>query len=162
MSDLYVIAYPDVATADRARDRTIELQQSNLITLADIVVAENRDGKIKLHQARSNTGLGATSGALWGGLIGLLFFMPLLGMAVGAGSGALGGAATDTGVNDGLMRELSEQLTPGSAALFMLVERLTQDKVIEALEPLGGKLIQTSLSNEDERQLREAIQAARA
>lgn len=162
MSNLFVIGYPDAETAERARSKLLELQRSELLALQDVAIAENRDGKIKLRQIRSNTGVGATSGALWGGLIGLLFFMPLLGMAVGAGAGALGGAATDTGVNDDLMRELGRHLTPGGAALFALVERATYDKVVDALEPLGGRLIQTSLSNEEETALREAIDQARA
>ena len=40
----------------------------------DAVVVEHQpDGKIKLHQAMSTTGAGAAGGALWGGLIGLIF-----------------------------------------------------------------------------------------
>ncbi|WP_026931421.1 DUF1269 domain-containing protein [Glycomyces tenuis] len=162
MSNLFVIGYPDAVTAEQARDKFLELQRSELLALQDIAIAENHDGKIKLRQIRSDTGIGATSGALWGGLIGLLFFMPLLGMAVGAGAGAIGGSATDSGVNDDLMRELGQQLTPGAAAVFALVEQATYDKVIDALEPLGGKLVQTSLSTEEESALREAIAQARA
>ena len=48
---------------------------------ASPVVERRGDGKVKLHQP-SLAGIGAAGGALWGGLIVLLFFAPLLGMAV--------------------------------------------------------------------------------
>ncbi|MBB5076127.1 DUF1269 domain-containing protein [Nonomuraea endophytica] len=163
MSNLIVIDYPDVATAETVRTRLFELQKQNLITLEDAAIVERReDGKIKLHQTTSTTGIGAAGGALWGGLIGLLFFMPLLGMALGAAAGAAGGALTDVGVNDDFMKELGEKMPPGTAALFLLVRQSTPDKVIEQIAQYGGEIIKTSLSTEDEKHLKEAVAAARA
>lgn len=158
MSDLYVVGFRDVATAEEARNRLIKLQQQHLIVLNDIVVVENNDGKIKLKQATNTTGAGAIGGAVWGGLIGLLFFMPLVGMAIGAGTGAVGGALTDIGINDDFMKQLGTTLKPGSAAVFMLVAQATQDKVIPEITDLGGVLLQSSLSAEAEQHLREAVQ----
>ncbi|MBN6051792.1 DUF1269 domain-containing protein [Nonomuraea sp. RK-328] len=163
MSNLIVIAYPDVATATSVRDRLLDLQRQNLITMEDVAVVERRtDGKIKLHQATSMTGMGAASGALWGGLIGLLFFMPLFGMALGAAAGAAGGAMTDVGVNDDFMREIAAKMEPGTAALFVLVVKSTPDKVIPEIQPYGGHILQTSLSQDQEAQLREMVQGAAA
>ncbi|MEU4570985.1 DUF1269 domain-containing protein [Nonomuraea sp. ATR24] len=163
MSNLIAISYPDVATAVAVRDRLIELQRQNLITLEDMAIVERRDnGTIKLHQSVGTTGMGAASGALWGGLIGMLFFMPLFGMALGAATGAAGGAMTDLGVNDAFMRELGDKLEPGTAALFVLVVRSTPDKVIPEVQPYGGHVIQTSLSREEEAQLRDMMESTGA
>jgi uncharacterized membrane protein len=164
MSDLIAVAYPDLTTANSARDRLIELNREHTIELADLAVVEHRsDGKIKLHQTGgSNTATGALGGALWGGLIGLLFFVPLLGMAVGGATGAAIGAGTDTGVDDAFMRNLSQNLAPGSAAVFALVAKRNPDKVVPELAPLGGELIHTSLSDADEQALRDAVRAAQA
>ncbi|GAA3140167.1 DUF1269 domain-containing protein [Nonomuraea roseoviolacea] len=163
MSNLIVIAYPDVATATTVRDRLLDLQRQNLITMEDVAVVERRpDGKIKLHQSANMTGMGAASGALWGGLIGLLFFMPLFGMALGAAAGAAGGAMTDVGVNDDFMRQVAAKMEPGSAALFVLVVQSTPDKVIPEIQPYGGHILQTSLSQDQEAQLREMVQGAAA
>jgi uncharacterized membrane protein len=104
-------------------------------------------------------GAGAAGGALWGGLIGLIFLMPLFGMAIGAASGAAAGAATDAGVDDKFMKELGEQLTPGSAAVIALIRRVTMDKVLEGIQ-IPGRVIQTSLDNEAEQRLSEALAAA--
>ncbi|MEU9759065.1 DUF1269 domain-containing protein [Streptomyces sp. NPDC047985] len=161
MSNLFAIAYPDVATAQTVRDELIGLQKQKLIDLEDIVVVERReDGKVKLHQAVSNTGMGAASGVLWGGVIGLLFFMPFLGAAVGGATGAAVGASTDTGVDDNFMRQVGQKMTPGGAAVFALVRSATQDKVIPAVAQFGGELIQTSLSHEEEEHLRQIARAA--
>ncbi|MFC4335441.1 DUF1269 domain-containing protein [Salininema proteolyticum] len=162
MSDLYVIAYDDAATAEQARDTLVKLQKEQLVSLADVVVVENVDGRIKLRQAVNTTGTGAAGGALWGGLIGLLFFMPFIGMAVGAGTGALAGKMTDVGIDDNMMKELGEQLQPGKAAVFALVDSMTEDKVLPEMTKYDGKLVKSSLSAEAEQHLREAAQAAKA
>src|SRR4051794_24483877 len=124
MSTLVAIAYPDAATAERVRAELVAATKEHLVQLEDAVVVEHQmDGKIKLHQAMSTTGAGAAGGALWGGFIGLLFLAPLLGMAVGAASGAVAGKVTDAGVNDSFLKELGEKLGPGAAALIYLARR---------------------------------------
>ncbi|MET7702971.1 DUF1269 domain-containing protein [Streptomyces sp. NPDC005485] len=163
MSNLFVVAYDDLATANQVREKVFALTKEHLVELEDAVVVERHaDGKIKLHQAVNHTATGAAGGALWGGVIGLLFLAPLLGAAVGAAAGAAGGAVTDTGINDDFMKDLSQNLRPGAAALFLLVKQAAGDKVIPQLAAYGGQLVQTSLSQEQEDALREAIAAAQA
>ncbi|ADD41901.1 DUF1269 domain-containing protein [Stackebrandtia nassauensis] len=164
MSTLVAVAYPDVSTAQTVLGKLGDMQTRQLITLEDAVVVEHRDnGKVKLHQTISTTGTGAVGGALWGGLIGLLFLAPLLGMAVGAGAGAAAGAATDVGVDDNFMKDLGNNLPAGSAALVLLVNQVTIDKVLAELGgQYGGRILQTSLSQEEEQHLREAAASAAA
>jgi uncharacterized membrane protein len=161
MSDLIAIAYPDRETAENVRETLRRLTTERVIELADaVVVTRDDDGRVKLHQTVKPAAAGATGGALWGGLIGLLFLAPLFGMAVGAAAGGAAGALTDTGINDDFMRQLGEKLVPGSAALFVLVTKVTPDKVLPQIREFGGDVIQTSLDDESEARLREALQAA--
>ena len=163
MSTLIAVAYDDVNTAKTVRDKLFQLQTQHLITMEDAVVVERRqDGKVKLHQVRSTASSGALGGALWGGLIGLIFFMPFLGAAVGAATGAVAGGAVDVGADDNFMRQVGEQLTPGKAALFVLVVSSTPEKVLPEVAPFGGTILSTNLSPEAEANLREAAQAAAA
>jgi uncharacterized membrane protein len=158
VSTLIAIAYPDADTAERARGELIAATKEHLVRLEDaVVVVHGPDGKIKLHQAMSTSGVGAAGGALWGGLIGLLFLAPLLGMAVGAASGAVAGKFTDTGVDDNFMKNLGAKLPAGSAALIVLGQTDARDKVIERMRPYGGDIIQTNLSDEEEERLRSAV-----
>ena len=157
MSNLVVIAYDDLDQAKQVMNTLSELVKEHSITLEDAVIVEHReDGKMKLHQP-SMAGAGAATGALWGGLIGLLFFVPLFGMALGAASGAL--ASTDYGIDDDFMRDLGNKLPKGGAAVFVLVREATRDKVIPEVSKYGGHVIQSSLSNEQEAQLQLALDA---
>ncbi len=98
--------------------------------------------------------------AFWGLLIGILFFNPILGAALGAASGALGGALSDYGINDKFMKDVSEVLQPGQAALFLMVRRHASDKVIDRLSQKGGKIIRTNLDATKEAALRAVFERA--
>ncbi len=158
MSDLIVIVYPTEARAEEMRQKIISLQKEYLIEIGDAAIAVmHEDGKVKLNQLLNTTALGAASGSFWGLLIGAIFLMPVFGAALGAASGALGGALTDYGVNDGFMKELAGSLQPGHAALFVLVSKMTGDKVLEALKGTGGTVLKTSLDHTREQALRDAL-----
>jgi uncharacterized membrane protein len=158
MSDLIVIVYPTEAKAEEMRTKLFELQKQYLIEIKDAVIAvKHEDGKVKLNQLINTTAAGALSGGFWGTLVGMIFLMPLLGAAVGAASGALGGALADYGINDDFMKDLSSSLQPGSAALFVEIKKMTEDKVFEAISGTGGVVLKTSLDNTKEQALRDAI-----
>ena len=117
------------------------------------------DGNVKLNQLVSMTAAGAASGGMWGASVGLLFLNPLLGVAVGAGAGALSGRFTDVGIGDQFMKDAAAALMPGQAALCVLVRKVTADKVAPAMAAFGGKVLHTSLSTEQEAKLQEAMMA---
>lgn len=163
MSELIVIGYDDLHKAEEVRLTLLKLQKEYLIDLEDAVIAVKKpDGKIKLHQMWDATSYGAVSGTFWGLLIGALFLSPFFGAAIGAASGAISGALTDVGVNDNFMKQLADQLKPGSSALFVLVRKVTPDKVLEHLQGTGGTIIKTSLTHEKEQKLQEALNQAKS
>jgi len=161
MSTLVVIGYDDQFKAEEVRLKLWKLQKEYLIDLEDAVVAIKDDkGSVKLHQAVNLTAAGAVSGGFWGSLVGLIFLNPLLGLAVGATTGAVSGALIDVGIDDKFMKALAETLAPGSSALFVLVRKATPDKVLEEIKGSGGKVLKTSLSHDDEVKLQAALGAA--
>lgn len=163
MSDLVVIAYPSEEKAEEVRKKLLSMQQEYLIELGDAVVAvKNVDGSIKLNQLFHTTAAGAVSGTFWGTLVGLVFLMPLVGAAIGAASGALGGYMTDVGINDDFMKDSAQVLQPGTAALFVLIRRMTADKVLDGIRGEGGTVLRTSLDHTKEQALRDALSAATA
>ncbi|MEB3122731.1 MAG: DUF1269 domain-containing protein, partial [Snowella sp.] len=72
-------------------------------------------------------------------------------------SGALAGAFSDIGVDDNFIRELGETLQPKSSALFVLVRKVTPDKVLEEVGKFGGKVLRTSLTKDEESQLQAVL-----
>ena len=162
MSTLVVISFPEEQLAFEMRAALAKLQKEYLIDMEDVVVVTKDDqGKVKLHQATNLTAMGAVGGGFWGMLIGMVFLNPLLGAAVGAGAGALSGRFTDLGVNDEFMKDLAESFKPGCSAIFILVRKATPDKVLEGLGQFKGKgkVIQTSLTKDEEQTLRAFIEA---
>src|SRR5499433_2211369 len=163
MSTLVAIEYDDLFKAEEVRLSLMKLQKEYLIDLEDAVVAvKDQKGKVRLHQAVNLTSAGAMSGGFWGALIGLIFLNPLLGMALGATAGAVSGALSDVGIDDKFMKTLADGLPPGSSALFVLVRRSTPERVLEEVKGMGGKILRTSLSHEDEAKLQAALSAVKA
>lgn len=161
MATLVVIGYESELKAEEVRLALLKMQKDYLIDLADaVVVVRDADGKIKLRQLYNLTAAGALSGGFWGTLIGMIFLNPLFGMAIGAAWGAISGALSDVGIDDGVMKKLAEAIKPGSAALCVLIRQMTADKVLDEIKPFGGTVIQTNLSHESEAKLREALAAA--
>lgn len=158
MSDLVVVAYDSEEKADLVRAKFMEMSRDYLVQLEDAVVAVKKaDGKVKLQQMYNLTAGGAISGGFWGLLIGTIFLSPLLGMAVGAGAGAVSGALSDIGINDEFMKSLADSFQPGTSLLFILIRKMTPDKVLEELKGTGGRVIKTSLTHENEEKLQKVL-----
>ncbi|MTE00555.1 DUF1269 domain-containing protein [Paracoccus sp. YIM 132242] len=165
MSELIVIAFDDEATGFELRAELVKMQGDYLIEMEDaVVVTRPSEGDIKLHQAVNLTAAGALGGGFWGTFVGLIFLNPLIGAAVGAASGALAGQLSDVGINDDFMRDTARALPPGGSAVFVLLRKMTADKVLDRLQSFRhrGRVLQTSLSREDEDRLRDALSGGAA
>lgn len=158
MADLIAIGYDDMTTAARAEEEVQRLA-SDLIIQPDAVavIVCNEDGKYKVSTNHHPVGAGASYGMFWGLLFGLLFFVPVFGMAVGAGLGALMGKVEKTGIDAAFQEQVRDMLKPGTSALFLVVEKVTPDKAVEALSEFGGTVLKSSLSKDAESQLQEAL-----
>ena len=163
MSDLVVIAFPTEAKAEDVRRKLLAMQKEYLIEMGDAVIAVKDDkGRIKLNQLVNTKAVGAVSGTFWGTLIGLIFLMPLAGAAMGAASGAIAGALADVGINDRWMKEVAAAIQPGTAALFVLVRKVSGEKVLERLKGEGGTVLKTSLDHTKEAALQAALAGVQA
>ena len=67
---------------------------------------------------------------------------------------------TDYGINDAFMKDLSANLQPGNAALFVLIKEMTADKVLKEIQDAGGTVLKTSLDDTKEQLLRDALAKA--
>ena len=158
MSDLIAIGYPDETTAQaaadeahrRARDLTIEPD-------AIAVIVRDTEGEFHVHTSHHSVEDGTTWGMLWGLLFGALFFVPFLGVAIGAGLGAIMGRVTKAGVDNDFQDQVRDLLKPGTSALFLMVDKVTPDRVVDALSQYGGTVLKSSLSQEGEKELRDAL-----
>ena len=158
MADLIAIGYPDLTTADEAADEARRLAQDLIIQPDAIaVIVRDTDGSYHVNTTHHAVGGGAVWGMFWGFLFGLLFFIPVLGMAVGAGLGALMGKFAKTSIDKQFQDQVRDMVEPGTSALFLVLEKVTPDKAVEAMSKYGGTVLKTSLSKEDEQELQDAL-----
>jgi len=163
LADLIAIGYPDETTAIQAEEEAQRLAD-DLIIQPDAIAAivRTKDGKFKVTTNHHSVGAGASYGMFWGFLFGLLFFVPVVGMAVGAGLGALMGKVEKSGLDKEFQSQVRDMLQPGTSALFLVVEKVTPDKAVEALAQYGGTVLKSSLSKEAEQELQAELHGSAA
>jgi uncharacterized membrane protein len=169
MSDLVCLAFKDVDTADHFLNELRGMQKEHILELEDAcIVVRDADGKIHLKQSVNLVAIGASRGAsfgmLMGTLVGFLFMNPLAGLLAGglfgAGSGALQGKLMDYGIDNEFIKSLGSAIEPNSSAIFLLVRKAVADKVMPRLEEYEATVLQTSLSDEQEANLKAALSEA--
>ena len=163
MATLIAIGYPDETTATAAGEEAERLA-GDLIIQPDAIAVIRRDKEGKYHVTTNHhaVGAGATWGMFWGLLFGMLFFIPVFGMAMGAGMGALMGKLTKTGIDKQFQEQVRDLVQPGTSALFLIVEKVTPDKAVEAMARFGGTVLKTSMSKEQEAELQAALHGDQA
>src|SRR6478672_6690192 len=142
MSELIVIGYDSPVQARSAYEEVMAMQSDFIADLRGVaIVTVDTEGKSHVESPGKIVGLGAASGALWGILIGLLFFVPFL------------GKLAKSGINDEFRKQVQVLNQPGKATIVIMAERITEDKFAERMAHYGGTLLKTSLSEVDEREL---------
>ena len=158
MTQLVVLGFD---TADEALDvlRSLrKLEAEGQIKFEDTaVVSRDADGKAHVKNELS----GATeTGAVVGGIIGVFvgaLVLPIAGLAIGAAVGAGIAASLGTGVSHSFVEDAKAQLTPGKSALFLVIKEANIAAALSVLRSHHGKVIQTTLDDDMETQLREAL-----
>ena len=158
MATLIAIGYPDQSTAAAAADEARRLAK-DLIIQPDAIAVIVRDEQGDYHVDTTHHAVsgGAVWGMFWGFLFGLLFFLPVFGMAIGAGMGALMGKLTKSSIDKEFRDQVRDLVQPGTSALFLMLEKATPDKALEAMSKFGGTVLKTSLSKKDEQELQDAL-----
>ena len=156
MSNLFVLGFDDPADATVFGEKIGGLVRDRLLVLDDAaMVVRDENGKPKVEHGKHLVGAGALGGAFRGMLFGLIFLVPIAGLAVGAAFGALGGKLGKMGLDKEVLEEIGNSIEPGQAGWFLLVRESTQDRVLEELEGTKARVIRTNLSDDQEKELRE-------
>jgi uncharacterized membrane protein len=126
-------------------------------------LSKNKRGAMRVHstwaQDSSAVGADATFGAVTAGLVGLLFGPA--GAAVGAiAGGSLGGMLGDDAndaFRDPVLDEFASSLDNDTSALILVGDEATLADFTSAVEPFGGKIVQTDLNDDDIKALRKDL-----
>ena len=129
-------------------------------------ISVSKHGSIRIHstwaQDDGEAGAGLGFGAITGGLIGLLFGPggALAGAAVGGSLGALIGVADEVSFDDPALDDFAASLDNDTSALILVGEQATLADFVSAVEPYGGKIVETDLDEDDIRALHKAMKIA--
>ena len=160
MAELLVIGYPDDETANKALDTVHELEKDLIMqTGGAAVVHKTTDGKVEMVTKTGATSSGVAMGGFWGLLFGLLFLVPVGGWIIGGLIGGLMGTMKGWGVKDEFASKAADVLQPGTSAIVVFVSKATPDKALNALAPLGGTVLRTSLTEDAEKEIQHALDA---
>jgi len=153
-------------TAGKALD-TLEDHAPDYVWIDDVaLVSRSKHGSIRIHstwaQDDSEVGAGLGFGALTGGLIGMLFGPggAMAGAAMGGSLGALFGATDEIAFDDPALDDFADSLTNDTSALILVGEEATLADFASAVEPFGGKVIDTGLDEKDVKALNKALKKA--
>jgi uncharacterized membrane protein len=157
MSRIVVIGFDTEEDARAALQTLRGVEKQRGIKFEDTaVVSMAADGNVSVkNESSAATEVGAVVGGIVGGLAVVVF--PIAGIAIGAAMGAGIGAAAGKGVPGEFVKEIRDQLTPGTSALFLQIQEANADMAIAALRKYHGRVIQTSLEEETEEALRRAL-----
>jgi uncharacterized membrane protein len=155
MKELVVLGFASRELAEEARARSAELDREGALNLDGAALAYRRhDGLVELVQPMRLAPVGAATGAASGAVLGMLLLAPVLFAAVGAVAGAAGAGLSALGLTQWFLRQVDETLQPGRAALFVVVSGgADPERAIEALAPLGPRVLCTTLPADAERRL---------
>lgn len=159
MSNLIVLVFDNDEEATQVMDAIKSLRKENFISLDDTaVVVKDADGKVHVkNEIDRGIKLGAGIGSLMGLFLGMLFGGPVGALLLGGAGGALVGKLTDMGVDQKFVKQLKEDLPPGSSALFLMVREAHNNAAMAALRPYKGTVYHTSLDAETEAELQRVL-----
>jgi len=157
MSTLTVMTFENTTDAGEALKSLQRVQKADQIWIEDsAVVIKDDSGKVEvLDKHRRAVKVGAITGGVLGGF--LFFFAPVAGVAVGAAGGGAIGKLLDTGVEPTFVEQVSNDLQPGTSALFVVTDRGNVEAALAALRPFHGSVYHTSLPSEVQKALEDAL-----
>lgn len=145
----------DTSDGAEAALRALErLQVRRVVVIDDAAVLVWGAGERRPHgyQVGSAAGVSALSGAFWGLLFGLLFLLPLAGVAEDVA------VLARFGLSDRFLAHARDRITAGTSALFLFTDRAAVDHLRETWS--GADPLVCPLDQQHETALRRAFDAA--
>jgi len=158
-SSLIVLAFDTMDEAEQVHEALVKGKKEGLVTIEDAaVVVKDADGKVHVKNQVSRSTWAATGvGGALGLLIGTIFF-PIGGLVLGLAGGAVVGRLMDLGVDGKFVKDVGEQIKPGTSALFVLVKGENPAAEVAILRPYKGHVLQTTLDSDAEQAIRDALE----
>jgi len=155
MTTFTVWKFDSPGGAEQAATILKDAEEAGLVKVVDHAVVSWPEGADK-----PDTDIGRDEkkrGAAWGGflgvLIGMLFFIPVIGALAGAAIGAAVKAMDGTGIGKEELETIRSEVVPGTSALFVVTEHADFDRLAGRLHGMNWKLVSTNLTDSERKVL---------
>jgi uncharacterized membrane protein len=159
MSDIVVITFDDADRAGEVRDSIRKTEKSGFVSLDDsAVIVKDAEGKVHVkNEVDRGVKIGAVGGGFLGLFIGFLLLGPLAAIVIGGLIGGGIGSLAHLGISHSFIKDVSDELQPGTSALFIIVRDANPDVTVATLRQYEGTIYHTSLPPEAEESLRRSM-----
>ncbi len=159
MSDIVVITFDSPDRAGEVRESIRKTEKSGFVSLDDsAVIFKDAEGKVHVkNEVDRGVKIGAVGGGFIGLLIGFLLLGPLGSLIIGGLIGGGIGSLAHMGISKSFIKDVSNELQPGTSALFVIVRDANPDVTLATLRQYEGNIYQTSLPPEAEESLRRSM-----
>lgn len=155
---LLAVAYPDTLTGSVAMEELERFGRDFAIRWDQMaVIVREEDGAFKTYTHAVITSGQPAWAMLWGQLFATLFFIPILGMGIGSQLAPLIERIRTAGLDPLFVERIRRQVDPGTSVLFVLVDRVSSDVVVSALDALGGTVLQSDFRENAGKMLQKAL-----
>ncbi|GAA3388312.1 DUF1269 domain-containing protein [Cryptosporangium minutisporangium] len=154
MTTFTVWKFDNTTDADGIYSALQQAADDGLVTIVDHAVVRWPEGADRpdIDHKHNSVRKGAGWGALWGLVVGALFFVPVVGGVVGASIGAISKATEGTGITKEDLERIRTQVTEGTSALFLVTDKGDLDRLGERFHGMHSTLVATNLT-EGEREI---------
>lgn len=174
-SKLVAIMFEGEHTAEAMLEILRDLEKRNALKLKDAVVLSRgpvgetvflggqgvgagaqtttRAPEVEVKQTADKRGRSVLKAGGVGLIVGTILGGPVGGLLVG---GLIGGLH-DKGIDNKFVNQIKEGVKPDSSAILLLTEGGDPEQIMEAIKPMKGTVIHTTLSEEMDKKLRDAL-----
>jgi len=148
MTTFTVWKFDDPEGADWGASTLEEAARDGLVKVHDHAIVRWPVGESRptTKHGHEETMRGAGWGALWGLVLGSLFFVPVIGGVAGAAIGAISKATEGTGISKEQLEKIRTEVTEGTSALFAVTEEGDLDRLGERFQGMHSTLVATNLT----------------
>jgi uncharacterized membrane protein len=155
-TQVILAAFKDEDGADKALEELKAAKKEHLITIDNVaVLRKDQSGKLHIKEPTDmGAGRGAAIGGVLGGLTGLVFGPVGLALVGGAAIGGIIARLHDSGFKDERLRQLGENLPPGSSAILAVIQHIWVAELQAELQKAGAEVVTEELGADIAEQLK--------
>jgi uncharacterized membrane protein len=159
MANVHALLFEEMNGADNFYAALESMAEEGMVTIVDAVIAVRNIGKeVEVRQMTDKkTGRYAAGGGGVGFLAGMLLGGPILGLAAGAGIGAITARMKDEGLDDDFVKNIVDGIRPETSILFLMTEDGDPERINEALRPFKATLLTSNLPSDRQAELEELL-----